>query len=160
MQTPDPIEAALCRLMPTAMSGRGSRAIEEMLDELAAGAAPAGPGDGRGRMVSPPIWLSGGLAAAAAVALAVIPWGTRNEPLASVEPLSDEAFSGLVLVSESEHIESMTDEGWLADPDGAAMQGVRIRTVGANRFRDKETGIVVEISEPRDEILLMPVSAF
>lgn len=160
MQTPEEIEAALSCLMPSSMSGQASRSIEEMLDGLAGGVQGHSAGDARaiGRS-SFSYWLSGGLAAAIALGF-ILPDVKKTGPLASVEPLTDEAFAGLVLVGESEHIESMTDEGWLADPDGAAMQAVRIRAVGANRLRDEETGIVVEISEPRDEVLLMPVSAF
>jgi len=66
----------------------------------------------------------------------------------------------LVLVSESDRIEKMSDEGWMADPQGGMMHAVRMRVVEENSLRDEETGIVVQISEPRDELLLIPVNQF
>jgi hypothetical protein len=48
----------------------------------------------------------------------------------------------------------------MEDPDGAAMQAVRVRVVEANTLRDEETGIVVQVSEPREEMVLTPVSVF
>jgi hypothetical protein len=54
----------------------------------------------------------------------------------------------------------MSDEGWVADPDGSAMQAVRLRMVSEDVVRDEETGYTVTVSEPREEVLLMPVSDF
>ena len=63
-------------------------------------------------------------------------------------------------MGESDRIESMTDEGWQEDADGTAMRALRLSVVEENSLRDEETGIVMQVSEPREEILLMPVSAF
>ena len=63
-------------------------------------------------------------------------------------------------MGESDRIESMTDEGWQEDSDGSAMRAMRLRVVEENSVLDEETGIVMQVSEPREEILLMPVSAF
>ncbi|MCF7675699.1 MAG: hypothetical protein K9M97_10165, partial [Akkermansiaceae bacterium] len=68
--------------------------------------------------------------------------------------------SGLVLISESSRVEDISDEGWLASPEGGAAQAVRCRVVEASTFRDEETGIEVVVAEPREEVLLMPVSVF
>jgi hypothetical protein len=40
------------------------------------------------------------------------------------------------------------------------MHALRLSVVEENSLRDLETGIVVQISEPREEILLMPITAF
>ena len=54
----------------------------------------------------------------------------------------------------------MADEGWVVDEDGAAMQAVRVRVVEANTLRDELTGIVVQVADPREEMILTPVSTF
>jgi hypothetical protein len=59
-----------------------------------------------------------------------------------------------------DRVEAMSDEGWVADPDGAAMQAVRVRVVEANTLRDEATGIVVQVSDPREEMILTPVTVF
>ena len=40
------------------------------------------------------------------------------------------------------------------------VQAVRVRVVEANTLRDEETGIVVQVSDPRDEMILTPVTMF
>jgi hypothetical protein len=70
------------------------------------------------------------------------------------------AASELVLISESAWIDSMTDEGWQENPDGSAMRALRLNAVEENNVRDEESGMEVLISEAREEILLMPISAF
>jgi len=162
MQAPDPIEAALARLMPVAFSDSGLRAIEESLAELAddlpAQEATTFPGPSTAtrklRFLVP-----SSIAASIAALLALLP-GSEPTPRQTTTAENPSPSSGLILVSESERIESMTDEGWLSDPDGSAMQAVRIRTIGENQLRDEETGIEFRVTEPREEILLMPVSSF
>lgn len=161
MQTPDPIEAALARLMPTAMSVSGQRSIEDMLDALAADlpAAKVVPWYRR-----PAI----GLSAAAAIAgiLAIPALLQTGAPARGLSPRfaqaekTEDAAPALQLLSEADRIESMSDEGWVSNPDGSVRQAVRVRTVGENTFKDRETGYTVRVSEPRDETVLMPVSSF
>ncbi len=65
-----------------------------------------------------------------------------------------------LLVGESDRIESMTDEGWREVADGSAMRAMRVRVVEESSLFDEETGIVMQVSQPREELLLMPISAF
>jgi hypothetical protein len=155
MQAPDPIEAALARLMPTAMSASGQRSIEDMLDGLAAESKVVRVRDWKRPAIGVGI-------AAAIVAMVTLPGLLKSgaEIVSSPQVRSDVASLGAFLVEKSERVESMSDEGWVADPDGSAMQAVRLRMVSEDLVRDEETGYTVKISEPRDEILLMPVSDF
>ncbi len=154
MQAPDPIEIILARLMPSAMSQDGESEIGAMIDDL------AGP-EIVGISSSP--WLSrwiisGGMAAVFAGLLAALPVIQSTSRGQSVAALT--APLGIVLVSMSDRIESMTDEGWQESSDGSAMHALRLSAVEENSVRDEETGMVVQISEPREEILLTPISAF
>ena len=159
MQAPNPIETTLARLMPPALSESGTRSIEAMLDELAATAAPRNETAATKQRL--PRWLLPlGLAAALAALIALLPLdGPAARPLVMTRTATT-PHPGLVWVGESDRIEAMSDEGWMADPDGAAMQAVRVRVVQANTLRDEETGIVVQVSEPREEMILTPVSVF
>ena len=162
MQTPDPIEAVLARLMPPAMSEEGQRSIEAMLDELAVAVAPVAVAGSWRR------WMWGG-AAAAGVTLAVGLWAGAGEDVGGVLPVVEAAFAdaegaeeggSLRLLQSTDRIEAVADAGWMGDPDGVAMSAVRIRVVEAETFEDEETGIVVQVSDPRDEVILTPVSVF
>jgi hypothetical protein len=103
-------------------------------------------------------WVIGsGIAAAAVGLLAIIPF-VKTPPSHAAVVISDET-PGLVLVGESDRVEAMTDEGW-QDSDGSAMHAVRLNVVAENSLKDEETGITMRISEPREELLLTPISAF
>lgn len=66
----------------------------------------------------------------------------------------------MVLISESDQVQSIHDEGWSEQRDGSAMHSIRLRMIEKNRLMDEETGIVMQISEPREEIFLTPICAF
>jgi hypothetical protein len=127
-----------------------------MIDDL------AGPEVENVVPVSPVNWfvrtmVGGGIAAAVAGILALAPMidGFSLPQVAAVS----EAAPGFVLVSETDRIESMTDEGW-QEQDGSAMHALRLTAVEENNVRDVESGMMVRISEPREEILYTPITAF
>ncbi len=157
MKAPESIEAALSRLMPTALSGEGLHSIETMLDELAgvepeetiSGESPAP----RWRWLAPT-----GIAACAAI-LASLVMDARDEPVADL-PAGLSARSGILLVDHSERIEEVADEGWTSDPGGAAMKVVWVRAIEEVSFRDERTGIIVHVTQPREEMVFTPITAF
>lgn len=156
MHKPDPVETILARLMPPALSEEGQRDIEAMLDDLAGTVAAVAPSSA---VVSwPRRWVIGGIAAAGVAAAMIFPMKPAAHPVASA--VDQETPAEFQLVSESDRIESTSDEGWLEDADGSAMQALRLNVVEENNILDEETGILMTVSEPREEILLMPVSAF
>jgi hypothetical protein len=160
MQTPEhPVESILARLMPPALSDGAVRDIEAMLDELAG--SPPAPEVVEFKPRHQPWslkWIAGGIAAAGVAAALVFPVKPAAHPVAS--DTAGTAPEQFVLVGESERIESTADEGWVENSDGSAMQALRLTVVEENRFVDQETGIEMKISEPREELLLMPVSTF
>lgn len=160
MRKPDPVETILARLMPPALSTAGQREIETMLEALAAAPAQAAPATAA-RVVWMRRVISSGIAAAAVAAALLFPLATPPavDSWAETAPV-DAGPAELVLVGESDRIESMTDEGLQENADGSAMRALRLSVVEENSLLDKETGIVMQVSEPREEILLMPVSAF
>jgi len=156
MHTPDSVETILARLMPPAMSAEAQRDIEAMLDELA---VP------EGNVVPVKSWyrwpLAGGIAAAGIAAALVLPLAVqRSSAPTPVAESASETPPGFVLVGGSDSIKSMTEEGWQEDTDGSAMRTLRLSVVEENQLLDEETGIVMMVSEPREELLLMPVSTF
>jgi hypothetical protein len=158
MQAPDPVESILARLMPPALSENGQAEIEEMIDEL------AGPVPQQVVAISSGKWLArlsagGGIAAAIGL-LGALYLGDKTVPEPKQGAMVQEMASGLILVSESDRVESMTDEGLRENADGSAMRALRLKAVEKNQVLDEESGIVIEISEPREEILLTPVSEF
>ncbi len=155
MQTPDPVETILARLMPPALSHDGQRNIEAMLDELAA-EAPV-PAPVRSAVPRRGWWL-GGIAAAGMIG-AWLPHAFRPAS-EHVTTSRDVPVANAVLVGQSGRIESMTDDGWHEDADGSAMQALRLNVVREESVLDEETGIIMQIREPREEIILMPVSSF
>lgn len=155
MHKPDPIETILARLMPPGLSEGGQQDIEAMLDELAGDTISAAP-------PAPKPWFrraaAAGIAAAGVAVACIFP--IANKPAPVVQNSATQEPVGIVLVSESDRVESMTDEGWQEDADGSAMRAMRLSVVEENNLLDEETGIVMQITEPREEFLLVPVSTF
>lgn len=146
------IEAILARLMPPALSESGQQEIESMIDDLAAG-SPAVRRHWDRRIIA------GGLAAAGVAAALIFPLANRSSQILQLLPSAAD-LPEFVLIGESDRIESMTDEGWREDQDGSAMQSLRLTAIAENTLLDEQTGIEMCISQPRVEILLMPVSTF
>ncbi len=144
------IEDILARLMPPGLTAEGQRGIESMIDDLA--------GDTGKRPRRLMVW-TGSLAAALAAGFFAIQTINRDLPRLA-ERISTASAHEFTLVSETGRIEDMIDEGWSDTPDGNTMRTLRLRVVEESRLLDESTGIVMNISQPREEILLMPVSAF
>lgn len=157
MHKPDSVEAVLSRLIPSALSEGSQSDIEAMIDDLA-----GTPVEGVNRRKSRMYWVGGsGIAAAGVAALLVFQMASPAiSPSVSKPAAIEPELPNVVMLDESDRIESMTDEGWQEDFDGTALRAMRLSAVQENRMLDEETGIVVRISQPRVEMLLMPVSTF
>ncbi|MES2438118.1 MAG: hypothetical protein V4584_03585 [Verrucomicrobiota bacterium] len=156
MQAPDPVETILARLMPPALSEKCHTDIEAMLEEL------AGPESGNVVSISSGKWITrsligGGIAAAIGAMCAVFPMTRNSAGVPAIKTASVNVPAGFVLVSESDRIESVTDEGLREDSEGSAMHSLRLKAVQENNVRDEESGMLVRISEPREEILMTPI---
>ncbi len=144
------IEEILARLMPPGLTAEGQRGIESIIDDLA--------GD-TGKLRHRWLVLTGSMAAALATGWFVVGMIDRDLPR-TADSLTMGNTPEFTLISESGRIEDMIDEGWSDTPDGNTMRTLRLQVVEESRLLDEETGIVMNISQPREEILLMPVSAF
>jgi hypothetical protein len=166
MESPEDIEKALARLMPSAISEKGQRSMEDLIDSLAAGetvAVELPPAEKSNRLS----WFAfGGIgAAAAAVVVALsLPRGGSGSPAVfentSVSKTPSADSKGLVLIGQSEVVEEAVPEDWMAETDGVPHRAWRVRVVDQERLRDVETGYEVLISRPREEVRLMPVTSF
>lgn len=152
MHDRDSVETILARLMPPALSMSAQQDIEAMLDKLAGPAAVNQPSSRPWRRRI----IGGGLAASLAAALAIPRLMEPAKPaITATTPLPD-----FLLVGESDRVESTTDEGWSETPDGIAVRAMRVRVIEENSLFDEETGMVMQVSQPREELLLMPISTF
>ncbi len=171
MPRPEDIEAMLSRLMPPAFSEEGQRSLDMMLDELC---GPEEDAEMETAAAAPPVvtemprlgpaWkkilIPAGIAAAGALGF-LIPATPAVEPAAQAAGAPAAPRSpGIVLVGESDRIEKAVDEGWVADVHGRTMQAVRVRAVEESTFRDADTGILIHVSQPREELVLSPVNEF
>ncbi|MCU0797955.1 MAG: hypothetical protein MUF31_18695 [Akkermansiaceae bacterium] len=154
METPESIESKLERmLIPRGFSERGMAECESLIDELAAESGVTG------RDLRPWVW-AGGLAAAVALA-AGLAW--QWQPATGL-PLTDLAAADteeLSLVSETEGVVSAELAGErLSEADGSLLEPWQIQVVSEERFRDEQTGEEIRVWQPREELVLVPVSSF
>jgi hypothetical protein len=155
MESPEDLEKALARLMPSAISGKGQRSMEDLIDSLAAGETVATPLPVRKSGYGS--WF-GGIGAAAAAVVIGLSLPPRDAPAVVAKPVAVEG--GVVLIGQSEVVEEAVPEDWMAETDGVPHRAWRVRVVDRERVRDVETGFEVLVSRPREEVRLMPVTSF
>ena len=166
MESPEEIEKALAKLVPSALSERGQRDLEELIDSLAADESPVAAEKVRPGLRRLPVWVGGIGAAAAAVVISLnlpaakpVTEGGRQfvaENSAGVVPAADE----VVLLGQVERVEAAEPEDLVWETDGVAHRAWRFRVVNEERVQDLQTGYEVTVSRPREKVVLMPVTAF
>ena len=168
MESPEDIEKALGRLVPSALSEKGHRELEDLIDSLAAGEmpdAPAATRPGGRRFLA---WAGGIGAAAAASAISVSlpqagPGGnggvTTAREVSGADRVSAEE-EDVVLLGRVERVEAAEPEDMVWETDGVAHRAWRFRVVDEERVQDVRTGYEVTVSSPRERVVLMPVTAF
>ena len=142
--------------MPSAISGKGQQALEDLIDGLAG--EPSGEKVKNSRRIVWP-WFGGMATAAAAVGFAFLLPDAPESKQAS-QALANDSNEGVVLLSQTEKVEAAQPENWMSESDGVAYRAWRVRVVDQDRFQDVETGYEVIVSHPRDEVRLLPVTTF
>ena len=146
------MEKALARLLPVSI-GEGAQArMEDMIDGLA--------GESETQKISLfPTWKWLATAGIAAV-LSLGAFLTFSSDPANKTTTALIETPEMVFLSESDRVEKVSDEGLYVDSGGSAVRKVRVRVIEESRIRDEETGIVVMLTEPREEMYMVPVSTF
>jgi len=105
--------------------------------------------------------MVGGIAAAAAITLAALIVGQyQTAPPSTIATVTRPIKPSLTLLEETGRVDDASNAGTVEESDGTSLQAWKYHVVEKDRMKDRATGLVVEVSQPRDEFLLMPVSAF
>ena len=95
---------------------------------------------------------------AAALLLGLVIFHSGDDALQA--PVAAAKESDFLLLNGEDRMEGMSDEGLFVDSGGSAMRRLKVQVVEESKVRDNESGIVVTLSEPREEMYLVPVSTF
>jgi hypothetical protein len=151
------IEKSLQKLMPVSLSEEAQCEMHEMFDRLAAGSDRTAPMKSSIRHVT--IWSAA--AAIVAACFVFLPKLASDEGALRInENFSASASYGMEFLSEADRVEIIQDKGLYVDTGGSAVRKVRVRVVEERQIKDKETGIIVMLTEPREETYMIPVSMF
>jgi hypothetical protein len=156
MPKADRVEEILARLMPVSMSEGAEVRIRAAIEQSTQKSWVDAP--------SRPVWVARLLWSGAAVA--VLTWGVWRsqtpdgtpapKDLAQVSPQGGE----LVSLSHSASLQSVEEDRWQDGAQGRVLKSLRLRMVAEQQILDKETGIVMTVREPHEELVLYPVTAF
>jgi hypothetical protein len=149
------IEAALARLMPTALSQGAQLDIEEMIDEL------AGPESKKVvKLISKlgtKYWqIGGGIAAAIAALCALFPIANRSSGLNDIAVSAPKQ----VLLSKSDCVKASTNEGRRESSDGSVVQEFGVDNVSVSSMLDIPSGMEIHFNEMSCATLIVPVSRY
>lgn len=163
------IEEKLCGLAPPAISDEGQARMEEIID-LLAGESEGTNGTWSGSSSSGKSWT---WKVAAAMALFAVPvvMVTETPEDAPVTPLVmnstteatsvSETLTDLILLRSTYRIDGQEDDGLIIPADGGAPHyRYRYHVTNEERVRDSETGTVITLRQPRQEVLTVPVTRF
>ena len=142
-----PVEAALARLMPTALSQGAQLDIEEMIDGLAGFKTQPTAKRFFPRAMMRSI-RNGGIAAA--LCACSLPYSKAS---------ADVFLDGIIL-NRPFDIEEMSLEGMREGDDGSALEALSRDKKRVSIVLDKWSGMMIQVSEQSEETLLTPVSAF
>lgn len=183
MESPEDIEKALAALLPAAISERGQRSLDELIDSLAAGEAPlaelpeleaepeAEPAAAPAPVVSRRPWAWAGIAGAAgafaaAVAMVFQMPATTGRPsfgttpdLATV-PVVATTTPEVESLGRNEFVDSAVPENWMSVKDGVPHRAVRIYYVEEEHLRDKKTGYEMVRTQTREDLDWLPIDTF
>lgn len=144
-------EEALQRLIPVGLSEGLQEELDASFDELA--------GESKMDFRAAAKWIVG-IGAAAAVVMGLFLAFTNTETSGDRLVGLDEVEADVIFLEELDRVEDVSDEGLYVDAGGSAVRKLRVRLVEETRMRDEETGIVVDLSAPREETYLVPISTF
>ncbi|MBT8038456.1 MAG: hypothetical protein KJO21_13030 [Verrucomicrobiae bacterium] len=167
------IEEKLSRLIPPSVSDDGQVMLGKTIDELA-GLEPCieSSSDRDGATISSSSWVQGwswkALAAAAAVALLVVPsvMLQNRDDASPALAVSDLAGGSLVsarevILKSSNRILGQEEDGLIIPHDGRAPHyRYRYHVTDEEQIRDAQTGTIVTLSQPRQEVVTIPVTQF
>ena len=170
MKSPEEIEKALQRLMPSAFSAQGEENIHRAISRLSASnvvtTTPAPVAKKSTRFSNKYKW-----SAAAAVligigtALYLLPSDKQQSQVVSL-PNTPEVMPAIVAINQPVLIDRMqvSDsgiyQGTLSAEDGSMMSQVNRRIQTRERYRDPKSGFLITVSESRDEKVLVPKTRF
>jgi hypothetical protein len=150
------VEEILARLMPVSLSDGAEVRIRSALEQRAQESGVDVPS----RPVRVAWFLWSGTAAAVLTWVVWVSHTTHGAPaskdLAEVSPQEGK----LVSLSHSASVQSVEEDRWQDDAHGRVLKALRLRMVAEQQILDKETGIVMTVREPREELVLYPVTAF
>lgn len=160
------LEEKLEGLVPSPLSEGGERMLEDRIDELAGVDSEARPAE----QAAPTVFWSRRVAAVVLVlAIPVVMIQMKPErpddtslamldaDLAPSVPVHPE----MILLKSTKLIDGREDDGLIVPADGAAPHyRYRYRVVDEEQVRDPETGAVITLRQPRQEVVTIPVTEF
>jgi hypothetical protein len=136
-------ERALQRLMPASLSTEAQEQIERIFESK--------PTDKK-RLIIMPKWQA--VAAGLLLLLGLYQWmGIKS---VDAPDLAQES----TVLSELDRVEKISDDGLFVDGAGSAVRKVRVRVIEESLIRDAHSGILVTVSEPRQEMYVVPINSF
>lgn len=163
------IEDKLNGLLPPSISEQGQARMEDTIDQLAAlETAKIAQITKAAESDNGPWPSSGSWKAAAALALLVVPvmmFFNKEESSPSVARLDSGGetanLSELVVLSSVNRIDGREDDGLIIPENGSSPHyRYRYRVTDEEQVRDDETGTVITLRQPRQEIVTIPVTQF
>ena len=155
------IEEKLARLLPPALSEDAQHEMEALIDDL------AGVDDVHASGFEWKAWSWKVAAAMALLAVPVVMISKNNRPFADASlaildtDLAHSLSPEMVLLKSTRLIDGRENDGLIVPSDGSAPHyRYRYHVIDEEQVRDPESGSVITIRQPRQEVVTIPVTHF
>jgi hypothetical protein len=157
------IEEKLAQLVPPALSDEGQRKLEDMIDDLS-GVDPDLEKSNAARFLKGWVWN-----AAAVLALSTSIIFIRSsfideehiELLTHADHIAHSPLAEMVVLSSTKLIGGRENDGLIVPIDGTTPHyRYRYHVIDQEQVKDPDSGLVITLRQPRQEVLTIPITQF
>ena len=157
------IEDKLARLVPPALSCEGQRKLEDLIDNLSEADEPRAKSHFHIRPKGL-FWAAAAVLFFSASIVLVRPalFSEEKKSLTAISNQTDHARgSEMVVLTSTKLIDGRKNDGLIVPIDGASPHyRYRYHVIDEEQVKDPDSGLVITLRQPRQEILTIPVTQF
>lgn len=155
------IEEKLAQLVPPALSDEGQRKLEDLIDDLSG--AHEDPAQTNARTLPQGlVWVTVAAVLLLSASIVLVQSTFSPEEKTTITPLNDHGgIQEMVVLTSTKLIDGRENDGLIVPSDGTAPHyRYRYHVIDEEQVKDPDSGIIITLRQPRQEILTIPITQF
>ncbi len=154
------IEEKLAQLVPPALSDEGQRKLEDMIDDLS-GVDTELEKSNAGRFAKGWVWKAAAVLVVSASIVFIRSTFIHEEHIALLTHADQSHLAEMVVLSSTKVIGGRENDGLIVPIDGTTPHyRYRYHVIDQEQVKDPDSGLVITLRQPRQEVLTIPITQF